>query len=228
LFAELFVHGEIVDGAEAEGFEEEAGRFVEVGTTECVVGTADFDETAIHELLEHFDTGDAADGFDVSADDRLAVGDDGEGFHLAGGEFEFGLTVVEFVEPVRVLGAGEHLIPGGDLFDAEGSAATVVDVIEFPDDGAGFGGIGQGRELGEFAGGECAAGDEEDCFDAGHFGRSKILIEDVSGLEVLGLRGGSVSLEAPVEADSATTCRRMQGWGGEEGARLIHVRNVPH
>jgi len=167
--AELVGHWEVRRGAEAEVFEEVAGRAVEVGAAEGVVLARDADEVAFHELLEHLGGGDTSDGFDVGTGDGLAVGDDGERLHCGGGEFEPCLSLVQLVEPGGKLGPREQLVAGRDSFDAEGGPRLVVGDVQLVDECAGFGRVGQHGNERELARGEGRVGDEEGRFESGHF-----------------------------------------------------------
>ena len=56
------------------------GRCVEQGASRHFSATGDFDQTPVENRLHDPVDGDSTHGLDVGARDRLAVGDDGEGF----------------------------------------------------------------------------------------------------------------------------------------------------
>ena len=80
-FAKLRGIGEFVDRADAEVFEKQVGRFVKQRAAGKFGATADADQVAVEEFLDHAIACDTADCFDRGFGDRLAVGDDRERFH---------------------------------------------------------------------------------------------------------------------------------------------------
>ena len=140
-----------------------------MGTSEGVVGAADLYQAAIHQLLQHFDTADAADGFDFCSDDWLTVGDDRQCFQGGRCQFQFRLTLVQFAQPMRESWPCQQLIPGSNLLDAKGRALPVIDFIQLPDQGAGFRRIGQQGELGQLTRRQRPIGHQQHRFHSGHF-----------------------------------------------------------
>ena len=59
------------------------------------MAAGDLDEAFFHEETQRFAAMDAADGFDVGARERLAIGDDGERFAGGGGKTHFLLAAAQ-------------------------------------------------------------------------------------------------------------------------------------
>src|SRR6185503_13339223 len=62
--------GEVLDGVEAEQLEEALGRAVKDWPAGLFGAAGDLDQVLFHQAADRFPAGDAADGFDVGAEDR--------------------------------------------------------------------------------------------------------------------------------------------------------------
>ncbi len=87
--------GEVLDAVEAEEFEEAFGCAIEDGAAGLFGAAGDFYQVFFHQAADGLAAGDAADGFDVGAQDRLFVGDDRKRFEGGLGELGVDFFLVQ-------------------------------------------------------------------------------------------------------------------------------------
>src|SRR4051794_10501714 len=128
-FDERFGLGEVFDGVEAEQFEEALGGAVEDGAAGLFGAAGDLDQVLFHQAADRLAAGHAADRFDVGAEDRLLVSDDGQSLYGRLGELGVNFLLVELLEQVAEFRDRENLESAGHLLDAEAAVTGGVDLV---------------------------------------------------------------------------------------------------
>lgn len=124
---------EIVNGTDAKVLEKNVGGLVEEGPAGKFRATADADEVAVEEFLDHAVTGHPPDGLDGGLGDRLAVGDDGQRFHRRAAEaFRFAAGE-HLADELAELGAGVEFPAFRAFEDGEGTTVGGVGLVQLGD-----------------------------------------------------------------------------------------------
>ena len=107
---------------------------------------ANFDKTAFHQCLQNPIDGDAADGLDIGARDRLAIGDDSERFERGRGQARRFRRGKKLAHPIGIRGIGRELPPFGFFNQLKSALLLAVFDFQFFDRSGHFG----LADLGEF------------------------------------------------------------------------------
>src|SRR3954464_6299447 len=120
---------EVLDAVQPKQFEEALGGAVEDGAAGLFGAAGDLDQVLFHEAADRLAAGHSADGFDVGAEDRLLVSDDGQSLYGRLGELGVDFLLVELLEQVAEFRDRENLESAGHLLDAEAAVTGGVDLV---------------------------------------------------------------------------------------------------
>src|SRR5207253_7965756 len=108
-FPQFFDIGQFLQIAQTEVIEKKLRGLVQQRPSRNFRSTANFDEPAFHQCLQNPIDGDAADGLDIRAGDRLAIGDDGERFECGRGQARRFRHWEKLAHPIGIRGIGREL-----------------------------------------------------------------------------------------------------------------------
>ena len=164
---QFFRPRQILEATQAEDLQESFGRAVEDGAAQGVVSAGDAYQTFFHEQAKCLATMNAADAFDVGAHDRLAIGHDGERLAGGPGQAQFALAAAQGGEPAMIFRPGQKLETAGQFFYLKGRAIAVIEALQFANQTASGGGVGQAGDMSQPPGGYRFIRGQQDGFQIG-------------------------------------------------------------
>lgn len=206
--------------------------------------TGNPDKPPVEQLVQHFATADAPDGFDFGARHGLAIGDNGQCLQRRTRQPLGWRQVVKLSQPAGKLGPGPQLEAARHGLDLKGPARLVIVAVELSDQSPRLSPIFQPGQLREPAAAERCPGKEQDSFHT----LAKLVLFDLHAVWLLTRDGATVKVsgkchgwhETPAHAmnDSQTTTAasdenlklpKRKSWLGRVGCvtALVLVIAVP-